>query len=62
MQKEYKKADESIVSQTTAEDKKITERLDLSDRVNVTAEREAFITLKDHKENSGTNQHADLNW
>ena len=37
--------------QTTAEDTKIAERLDLSDRINVTAQREASFTLKDHKEN-----------
>ena len=37
--------------QTTAKDKKIAERLDLSDRLNVTAQREAFVTLKHHKEN-----------
>ncbi|GFR92971.1 hypothetical protein ElyMa_002631400 [Elysia marginata] len=32
-------------------DKKIAQNLGLADRINVTAEREAFITLKDHKEN-----------
>ena len=37
--------------QTTAQDKKIAERLDLSDRINVTDQREAVVTLKDHKEN-----------
>ena len=51
MQKEYKKSDERTVWQTTAEDENIAERLDLSDRINVTAQREAVVTLKDHKEN-----------
>ena len=37
--------------QTTAQDKKIAERLDLSIRINVTAQREAFVILKDQKEN-----------
>ena len=41
--------------QTTELDKKIPERLDLSDRINVTARREAVVTLKDHKKISGTN-------
>ena len=29
----------------------IAKNLDLADRINTTAERESFITLKDHKEN-----------
>ena len=29
----------------------IAKKLDLADRINTTAERESFITLKDHKEN-----------
>ena len=37
--------------QVNAEDKRIAEKLELSDRIDVTAKREAFITLKDHKEN-----------
>ena len=53
VQKEYKKSDESTVCQTacTAEDKKIAERLGLSDRINETVKKEAFVTLKDHKAN-----------
>ena len=37
--------------QVNAEDKRIVEKLELSDRIDITAKREAFITLKDHKEN-----------
>ena len=37
--------------QVNAEDKRIAEKLELSDRIDVTAKREAFITLKNHKEN-----------
>ena len=51
MQKEYEKTNEKIVWQVSAEDKRIAEKLELSDRINVTAKREAFITLKDRKDN-----------
>ena len=37
--------------QADAEDKRIAEKLELSDKIDATAKREAFITLKDHKEN-----------
>ena len=37
--------------QVNAEDKRIAEKLELSHRIDVTAKREAFITLKGHKEN-----------
>ena len=45
IQKEYKKTNEKIVWQVNAEDKRIAEKLELSDRIDVTAKREAFITL-----------------
>ena len=51
IQKEYKKSNDEAVSKITAEDKTIAERLDLSDRIDTTAKRESFITLKDHKPN-----------
>ena len=51
IQKEYKKSNDKAVSKITAEDKTIAERLDLSDRIDTTAKRESFITLKDHKPN-----------
>ena len=50
IQKEYNKTNEKIVWQVNAEDKRIAEK-QLSDRIDVTAKRMAFITLKDHKEN-----------
>ena len=37
--------------QVKAEDKRIAEELELSGRIDVTAKRETFITLKDHREN-----------
>ena len=52
IQKEYKKSTETGESHITREDKNIAERLKLSDRINITAKREAFLTLKDHKPNS----------
>ena len=59
IQKEYKKSTETAESHITREDKNIAERLKLSDRINITAKREAFLTLKDHKPNFRTNQAAD---
>ena len=35
----------------TKEDRRIATEFELSDRIYVTAKREAFITLKDHKPN-----------
>ena len=37
--------------EVTKEDRRIATKLELSDRIDVTAKREAFITLKDHKPN-----------
>ena len=51
IQKEHKKTNEKIVRHVNAEDKRIAEKLELSDRIEVSAKRMAFITLKDHKEN-----------
>ena len=51
IQKEYKKSTETAESHITREDKNVAERLKLSDRINITAKREAFLTLKDHKPN-----------
>jgi uncharacterized protein YcbX len=44
------KTPDSIIS-TEAEAKTIATKLALDDRINITAKREAFITLKDHKPN-----------
>ncbi|GFS22017.1 hypothetical protein ElyMa_006939800 [Elysia marginata] len=55
IQKEYKKTNETKMEEISREDRKITEQLDISDRVPVTAKKEAFITLKDHKPNFRNN-------
>ena len=44
----------------TKEDRRIATKLELSDRIDVTAKREAFITLKDHKPNFRNRPTADL--
>ena len=49
--KDYKKAPPSSIKRNTIEDKKIASKLDISDRIDTTANKEAFITLKDHKPN-----------
>ena len=48
--KTYKKADNNQLSKIDAEAKAITNKLGIDDRVEVTARREAFVTLKDHKD------------
>ena len=45
------KTNNEAVSKITAEDKTRAERLDLSDRIDTTAKRESFITLKNQKPN-----------
>ena len=49
--KTYKKADKSKLDKIDKEAKNITTKLDLDDRVELMATKEASITLKDHKEN-----------
>ena len=49
MTKTYKKTNKCIPDSITAVDKKIAENLKLGNRVEVSASRDAFITLKDHK-------------
>jgi hypothetical protein len=53
--KTYKKITPDIVSSINNEAKDIATKLNLADRINITAEREAFITLKDHKPNFKNN-------
>lgn len=53
--KTYKKISPDSVSSIHNEAKTIAVKLHLEDRINVTAEREAFITLKDHKPNFENN-------
>ena len=49
--KTYKKADKSKLDKIDKEAKNIMTKLDLEDCVELMATKEAFITLKDHKEN-----------
>ena len=49
--KTYKKADKKQQSMMDEEARVITKQLNIDDRVEKTAMKEAFITLKDHKEN-----------
>ena len=49
--KSYKKAQPDTVRNIYTENKKIATKLGIDDRVDATANRDAFITLKDHKPN-----------
>lgn len=49
--KSYKKASSETAHKIQQEDKKITAKLGIDDRVDTTANKNAFITLKDHKPN-----------
>ena len=49
--KNYKKTDRSAINNITKTDIHIAKKLDLADRIDTTAERESFITLKHHEEN-----------
>ena len=49
--KTYKKAEESIPNKITKKDKATAQRLGLENKVEKLAEKQAFITLKDHKDN-----------
>lgn len=51
----YKLADPGVVTEIDAEFNSITEKLNISERIDKTSERQAFITLKDHKESFATN-------
>jgi hypothetical protein len=51
VQKTYKKCTAAQVSEINDEAKNIASELDLDERIDVMAERESFITLKDHKPN-----------
>jgi hypothetical protein len=52
----YKLAKDDTVKKIDKEFISIAENLNISDRIDQTAQKEAFITLKDHKENFETNQ------
>lgn len=49
--KSYKKANNETAQIIQQEDKNITVKLGIDDRVDITANKDAFITLKDHKPN-----------
>ena len=49
--KTYKKVTPSTTNPIELEAQSIAKKLDLDDRINITAKREAFVTLKDHKPN-----------
>lgn len=49
--KSYKQAQPDTVQGIHTENKNITTKLGIDDRVDKTANKEAFITLKDHKPN-----------
>lgn len=49
--KAYKKADDNQLKKIDTEAKDIAKKFKIDDRVEVTAQKEAFITLKDHKDN-----------
>ena len=53
--KEYKKAQQQTVTSITNEHKRIVSNLDLDSRVFATTQRQAFVTVKDHKENFQNN-------
>ena len=49
--KAYKKSDGNQLKTIDTGAKAITKRLKIDDRVEMTAQKEGFITLKDHKDN-----------
>ena len=53
--KTYKTIPAETVCNIESEAKSIAEKLNLADRINTTAQREAFVTLKDHKPNFENN-------
>ena len=55
IQKEYKKENIAAVNKVNSTHKKSANNLEIQDRMFRTVEREAFITLKDHKSNFSNN-------
>ena len=47
----YKKSDKDVLNEINQEAKEIAKDLELDDRINRLPTRNAYITLKDHKEN-----------
>ena len=50
----YKKTEPAVENNVNSEAKKLAEKLDIADRVEVMSRNEAFITVKDHKPNFQT--------
>ena len=57
--KAYKKSDGNQLKKIDTDAKVITKRLKIDDRVKIRAQKEEFITLKDHKDNFSTSPRAD---
>ena len=53
--KEYKKAKDNDLNKLNKEDKTIAEELEIQDRLYAFQKREAFISIKDHKDNFQNN-------
>ena len=49
--KSYKKADEQHLHEINSECSQISTELNIAYRIEITAEKQAYITLKDHKDN-----------
>ena len=49
--KTYKKSDTAIFNKINTEAKNTAEKYDIAERVDCFAKSNAFVTLKDHKEN-----------
>ena len=50
IEKDYRKADESNVIEVDFEHANIASKLDIDDRMEITAKKQSFISIKDHKE------------
>ena len=55
IQKEYKKSSNDMEDSIRIGDKNIATKLNIADRVDISSNAEAFITLKDHKDNFASN-------
>ena len=53
--KTYKLTDNDVIEEINFELSQITDNLSVSDRIETMASKDAFVTLKDHKENFETN-------
>ena len=53
--KDYKKTNDKFVDKVNEKDRDIAEKLELEDRIYSYSKRDAYITIKDHKENFRNN-------